>query len=49
MRKGAAGSVQVIPSSAIRVTSTFADVAYFKNAIGSRRWHFLRYVSLWIS
>ena len=30
MRKGAAGSVEEILSSAIRVTSTFADVAYSK-------------------
>ena len=30
MRKGAAGSVCEILSSAIRVTSTFADVAYSK-------------------
>ena len=32
MRKGAAEPVRVVPSSAIRVTSTFADVAYFKGA-----------------
>ena len=31
MRKGAAEPVRVVPSSAIRVTSTFADVAYFKD------------------
>ena len=30
MRKGAAGYVRCILSSAIRVTSTFADVAYSK-------------------
>lgn len=33
MRKGAAEPIGVVLSSAIRVTSTFADVAYFK-AIG---------------
>ena len=31
MRKGAAEPVRLVPSSAIRVTSTFADVAYFKS------------------
>jgi hypothetical protein len=33
MRKGAAGYVRCILSSAIRVTSTFADVAYSKPPI----------------
>jgi hypothetical protein len=31
MRKGAAETIRRFPSSAIRVTSTFADVAYFKD------------------
>lgn len=34
MRKGAAESFTVTLSSAYGITSTFADVAYFKNAVG---------------
>lgn len=41
MRKGAAESCRVTLSSADGVTSTFADVAYFKNAVGFHRWRFL--------
>ena len=40
MRKGAAGSLVLTPSSATSVVSTFADVAYSKNAVGATRWRF---------
>ena len=43
MRKGAAGSRACDPKFRIGVTSTFADVAYFKNAVDCGRWRFSIY------